>query len=116
MTHLPGPGEQMTSINANDRAIDPEEVSIYQQDAKCDVAPGMSLTAAAYRLQRTNVVANDPADPTRSILIDGQRIKGIELGLAGNITEAWSVMGGYAWQEGEIPNSALELPQLPEQT
>jgi catecholate siderophore receptor len=116
MTHLPRSGEQMTSLNANNRSLDPEEFRNYEVGAKWDVAPGLSLTAAAYRLQRTNVVAPDPNDPTRSILIDGQRIKGIELGLAGSITEAWSVMGGYAWQEGEIPNSDLELPQLPEQT
>lgn len=116
MTHLPRSGEQMTSLSASNRSLDPEEFRNYEIGAKWDVAPGLSLTAAAYRLERTNVAVTDPNDPTRSILIDGQRIKGIEIGLAGNITEAWSVMGGYAWQEGDIPNSNLELAQLPEQT
>ena len=53
----------------------------------------------------------------RSILVDGQRIKGVEIGLAGNITEAWSVMGGYAWQDGEMPGQlGANVPQLPEHT
>ena len=62
------------------------------------------------------VIASDPADPSRSILIDGQRIRGIELGAAGNITRNWSVMGGYAWQDGDMPGIDAELPQLPAQT
>lgn len=116
MTYLPRAGDQLSSLNANNRAFDPEEFRNTEIGAKWDVAPGLSLTAAAYRLERTNVIASDPNDATRSILVDGQRIKGVELGLAGNITEAWSVMGAYAWQEGEIPGSNLEPAQLPEQT
>ena len=116
MTHLPRSGEQMTSLSESNRAFDPEEFRNYEIGAKWEVVPGLSLTAAAYRLQRKNVIAPDPDDATRSILIDGQRIRGLEIGLAGNITEAWSVMGGYAWQEGDIPDSDLEPAQLPKQT
>ena len=116
LAYLPRSGEQMTSLTASNRAFDPEEFRNYELGAKWEVAPGLSLTAAAYRLQRTNVIAPDPADPARSILIDGQRIKGVEIGVAGNLTEAWSVMGGYAWQEGEIPGSDLAPAQLPKQT
>ena len=36
-------------------------------------------TAAVYRLDRGNVAVPDPADPTRSILVDAQRTKGVEL-------------------------------------
>jgi catecholate siderophore receptor len=116
LAHLPRSGEQMTSLTANNRAFDPEEFRNYELGAKWEVIPGLSLSAAAYRLQRKNVIAPDPSDPARSILIDGQRIDGLEIGLAGNITEAWSVMGGYAWQEGEIPGNDLEPAQLPERT
>ena len=36
------------------------------------------------------------------ILVDGQSTEGVELGIAGRITESWRVMGGYAYQDGEI--------------
>ena len=63
----------------------------------------------------------DPADPTRSLLVDGQRTRGVELSVGGNVTPAWSVVGAYAYQDGEITRSlsataqaGAALAQLPE--
>jgi len=53
-------------------------------------------------LDRTNVVISDPNDATRSILVDGQRTKGFELGVTGSPTPAWTVIGGYAIQHGRV--------------
>ena len=116
MAHLPRSGEQLSSLTATNQAFDPEEFRNREVGAKWDLAPELALTAAVYQLDRTNVIAPDPADPARSILIDGQRVEGVEFGIAGHITEDWSVMGGYAWQKGEIPGSTLELANLPRQT
>ena len=116
IAHLPRSGEQMSSLSASNKSFEPEQFRNRELGAKWEVAPGLALTAAAYRLERTNVIAPDPNNPTLSILIDGQTIDGVELGLAGNITEAWSVMGGYAWQDGDIPRSTAELPQLSART
>ena len=116
MAHLPRSGEQLSSLTATNKALDPEQFDNREIGAKWDLAPGLALTAAVYQLDRTNVIAPDPADPARSILIDGQRVEGLEVGIAGHITEGWSVMGGYAWQKGEIPDSKLELANLPRQT
>jgi len=46
----------------------------------------------------------DPTDPTgaRTILSDGQRTQGFELGLSGNITPAWSVSGGYSYTDAKF--------------
>ncbi|QNP41147.1 TonB-dependent receptor [Lysobacter solisilvae (ex Woo and Kim 2020)] len=116
IAYVPRAGDQLSSLTPTNKAFDPEEFRNYEIGAKWEVVRGLALTAAAYRLERTNVIAPDPSDPTQSILIDGQRVKGFELGLAGNITEAWSVMGAYAWQEGDIPDSLTKPAQLPEQT
>jgi catecholate siderophore receptor len=120
MTYLPRSGDQMSSLSPSNQAFDPEESRNQEIGAKWDVIPGMSLTAAVYRLDKKNVIATDPNDPTHSILTDGQRIDGVEIGLAGNITKAWSVMGGYAWQDGEVlltgPNRGHRPAQLPERT
>lgn len=119
LTHLPRSGEQMTSLSPGNRAFDPEKYKNYELGAKWDIKPELALTAAVYRLDRSNVIAPDPNDPTRSILVDGERTEGVEIGIAGRITDAWSVMGGYAWQDGEIlagSSRGNQPANLPEQT
>ncbi|HET8818010.1 MAG TPA: TonB-dependent siderophore receptor [Xanthomonadaceae bacterium] len=119
LTYLPRSGEQMSSLTPSNAAFDPEEYENHEVGAKWDIHPGLALTAAMYRLERSNVIAPDPDDATRSILVDGERIEGVEIGIAGRITDAWSVMGGYAWQDGEIlagANDGNRPANLPEQT
>jgi catecholate siderophore receptor len=111
LSYLPRAGEQLASLSLTNQALEPEQFTNYELGAKWDLAPGLSFTAAGYQLDRSNVVAPDPTDPSRSILVDGQRTKGIELGLGGNLTTAWSVMGGYAWQDGEITKSLSPTAQ-----
>ena len=60
-----------------------------------------------------------PDDPTASILVDAQRTKGLEVGSRLR-HRAWSVAGGYAYQDGEITRSisasaqaGAALAQLP---
>lgn len=71
--------------------------------AKWDIRPDLSLTATLYQLDRSNVIAPIPNDPLlRTMLVDGQRSRGAEIGLMGRITPQWSVMGGYAYTDAEI--------------
>ncbi len=53
----------------------------------------------------------DPADATRSILIDAQQTQGLEVGFNGNVTRLWSLAGGYAYQDGEITRSISPTAQ-----
>jgi catecholate siderophore receptor len=116
MTHVPRAGAQLTSLDATNEALDPEEFENFEVGAKWDIRDGLSLTAAVFQLDRTNVVIPDPADPTMSILVDGQRTEGFELGVSGRITGAWSIQGGYAYQDGELTEAlgGARLAQLPE--
>ena len=121
MTYLPRAGAQMTSLTATNEALDPEEYENYEIGAKWDLRPDLSLSAAVYRLDRTNVAIPDPLDPSLSILVDGQKTEGVELGISGQVTEAWSMFGGYAYQDGELTATAsatavdgATLAQLPE--
>jgi catecholate siderophore receptor len=120
LTYLPRAGEQLSSLSLTNQALDPEEYRNYEVGAKWDVVPSLSFTAALYRLDRGNVIVPDPTDPTVSLLVDAQRTKGLELGVNGNITRAWSVAGGYAYQDGEITRAisataqaGASLAQLP---
>jgi catecholate siderophore receptor len=123
LAYLPRAGEQLSSLQVSNQALDPEEFRNYELGAKWDVAPALSFTTAVYRLDRGNVAIADPVDPTLSILVDAQRTKGVEIGLSGTITRAWSIVGGYAWQDGEITRSisataqaGARLGQLPAHT
>ena len=101
-TYLPRSGEQLSSLSASNAALDPEEFDNYEVGAKWDVNPALSVTAAVYQLDRSNVVVPDPANPTMSILVDGQRSKGLEIGVSGQITPQWSVVGAYSYINAEI--------------
>jgi catecholate siderophore receptor len=104
-SYVPRAGEQLASLTPTNTALDPETFRNVEVGAKWETVSGLSLSAAVYRLNRGNVAGTDPADPTRSILVDAQRTTGLELELNGQITAAWSVLGGYAWQDGEITHA-----------
>lgn len=100
--YQPRAGEQLASLSASNATLAPETFRNRELGAKWDIRPDLAATVAVYRLDRGNVAITDPADATRLLLVDGQRTKGVELGLAGRVTDAWQLMGGYAWQAGEI--------------
>lgn len=101
---VPRAGEQLTSLSVSNSVFDPERFDNTELGVKWDVMPELSATAAVYRLDRTNVVVPGPVAGT-SILVDGQRTEGAELGLGGRIAKAWSVMGGYAYQDAKLTAS-----------
>ena len=120
---VPRAGEQLSSLTLTNRSLAPEKFSNYELGAKWDLHHDLAFTAAAYRLDRRNVAVSDPTDPTKSLLVDGQRGNGLELGLTGRLTRNWSVVGGYAYQDGTLRATqsatvvaGARLAQLPRHT
>ncbi len=107
IAYVPRAGEQLGSLNPRVAAFDPEEFTNMEIGAKWDIRPDLAFTAAVYKLDRTNVAINSPTatDPNAAILVDGQRTKGVELGLSGKVNPQWSVMGGYAYQDAKLANT-----------
>jgi len=101
-TFVPRAGEQLASLSATNAALDPEQWENVELGAKWDILPSLSLTGAIYQLERTNVAITDPLNSTQLILVDGQEVRGFELGISGDITDHWHVAGGYAFQDSEI--------------
>jgi len=102
MAYQPRAGEQLASLSASNASLDPETFRNREVGAKWDIRPQLQASLAVYRLDRGNVAITDPADATRMILVDGQTTEGVEIGIAGRLTDAWQLMGGYAYQDGEI--------------
>jgi catecholate siderophore receptor len=104
VAYLPRSGDQLSSLSATNASLAPEKFKNYELGVKWDLRANLSATAAVFRLDRANVVVLDPTDPTniRTILSNGQRVQGLELTLAGNITPAWSTTGGYAYTDAKF--------------
>jgi catecholate siderophore receptor len=104
LAYLPRAGDQLSSLSVTNAALEPEKFKNYEIGAKWELRRNLSATAALFRLDRANVIVLDPNDPTntRTMLSDGQRTEGFELTLAGNVTNAWSVVGGYAYTDAKF--------------
>jgi catecholate siderophore receptor len=105
LTYVPRAGDQLSSLSLSNQALEPEEFRNYEVGIKWDVTPALGATAAVYRLDRGNVAVPDAADPTRLVLVDAQRTKGFEVELNGAVTDAWTLIAGYAYQDGTITRS-----------
>jgi catecholate siderophore receptor len=124
LAYVPRAGDQLNALEVTNQALQPERFINLELGAKWDIRPNLSVTAAAYRLDRTNVAIPDPLNPVRLLLVNGQRSEGIELGVSGRVTSAWGIMGGYAYQDSRIRRAGAQedavagaiLAQVPRHT
>ncbi len=101
-TFLPRSGEQLSSLNLNNQALDPEAFENYEVGLKWDVNPGFTVTAALFQLDRSNIALPHPTIPGESILADGQRTRGLEVSAQGRITDRWSMVASWAHLDAEV--------------
>ena len=102
VSYLPSSGDQFSSLTTITQQVNPEKFTNYELGVMWDIGNRFSFTSALYRLERANTRATDPADPTRIIQTGLTRTNGLELGLSGSVTAAWSMAGGYAYQDATI--------------
>ena len=110
VSYLPSSGDQFSSLTSITQTLKPEKFSNYEFGAKWDINRTLSLTAAGYRLDRTNTRSTDPNDPTRIVQTGSQRTNGFELGLSGSITRNWKLLGGYAYQDAYVSSATTAAP------
>jgi catecholate siderophore receptor len=123
VAYVPRAGEQLSSLTLSNKALDPERFRQYEVGAKWEIRPDLAATAAVYRLDRRNIAVPDPANPSLSLLVDGQEASGLELECNGRLNRRWDVIAGYAYQRGEVTRSlsanalaGARLAQLPAHT
>jgi len=122
VSYLPSSGDQFSSLTTITQQVEPEKFSNYEIGAKWDVLPRLSLTTAGYRLNRTNTRSTDPNDPTRIVQTGSQRTNGYELGVNGQMAPAWSIAGGYAYQDAFVTSATTaaragaQIGQVPHHT
>lgn len=105
LSYAPRAGDQLLGFRNNENQpelFDPEKFINKEVGVKWDINRNLSFTAAAYLLERENLIASDPDVAGDTVLIDGQETMGLELSLAGNVTDKWSMIAAYTYQDGEI--------------
>lgn len=101
-----------TNIEVPSSSVDlePEKNDLYEIGTKINLLGGrLGFNAALFRVDKSNSSDIDPI--TGDIVyapIDGgeeRRVQGLELGLTGKVTDAWSVQLGYAYLDSEVLSS-----------
>jgi catecholate siderophore receptor len=107
LSYVPRAGDQLISLTATTKSLEPEKFINKELGAKYDITPQLSLTASVYQLERKNVAITDPLNTSQNIVIDGQETKGAELGITGKITDRWSMFGGYSYQDANFTKAMV---------
>ena len=102
VSHLPSSGDQFSSLTATTQTLEPERFRNYELGAKWDVRPRLAVTGALFRLDRSNSTAPDPTNPQRTVQTGAQRTTGFELGVTGDVTSGWQLVGGFSSQHARI--------------
>jgi catecholate siderophore receptor len=102
VSYLPSAGDQFSSLTDVTQALKPEKFANVEAGAKWDVSDRVALTAAAYRLDRSNTRAPNPSDPSMTVQTGSQRSTGYEVGITGNMTGSWGIAGGFSRQRAVI--------------
>ena len=100
------PSGEMFAVNAGNADLEPEKTTNYELGAKWDLLDSkLSVTAAIFRLERTNMRTPDPVTPGLTILAGEQRTDGFEATLSGQLSDKWQIYAGYAFLDAEIVKS-----------
>ncbi|WP_053144878.1 TonB-dependent siderophore receptor [Pseudomonas sp. P97.38] len=100
----------------------PEEGKSYEMGVKWEALDRqLSVDAAVYQIEKRNVLTTDPLDSTFSVAAGEVRSRGFDLNVAGNLTPAWRVIGGYAYVDAEVTKdtsipSGTRLLNVPKNT
>ncbi len=82
---------------------DTVELHNYEAGVKWDFFGGrLSTTAAIFQTEKHKVAYLDEADPANPDIVYGkQLVRGIEFGVAGKVTDRWSLFGGLTLMDSE---------------
>ena len=85
--------------------LEPEDSESFELGAKANVFHDtLALSAAAFKTTRKN--AQIQIDANTYAQVGEVEVKGIELGVSGNVTPKWQVFGGYTYMDSELVRGA----------
>lgn len=106
---IDGNGVSYGGLAGATASLDPEENRSFELGAKWTPGDGhLLLTAALFRINKTNARVNDPVTGGVQILAGEQRSQGFELGASGNLTSRWQLFGGYTFLDAEVMETVVD--------
>lgn len=116
---LPQAGDQFLLISPGDESFEPEKFTNYEVGVKWAPLEKVLVTAATFRLDRTNTTAPDPGNTGLVVQTGESRVEGFEVSAVGSITDFWQANLGYTYLDGELRTASdfgtagARLQQLP---
>jgi catecholate siderophore receptor len=102
-------GDDYGGLTARAQVYAPEKNTAVELGTKWELFDrNLLVTAAAFQTTKANAREVVGAGPSAQLLDTGEyRVRGIELGFAGNVTSALSLYGGAAFMNSEITKSSV---------
>jgi catecholate siderophore receptor len=91
-------------INSADPSLEPQRATNIELGTKWDLLDArVAATAALFKsINRNDLQRPDPSDPDNIIQYGRREVRGVELGLVGQITPAWQLSAGLTRQDTEV--------------
>ncbi|MGD1936995.1 MAG: TonB-dependent siderophore receptor [Cyanophyceae cyanobacterium] len=90
--------------------IEPERGTQYEVGVRAELGD-VVINLAAYDITNTNLVRADPDNPNFSIPVGEVRSRGIELDVAGEISDGWNVIGSLFFNDAFISEGDDNNPE-----
>ena len=89
------------------RDLKPEDSEIWEAGAKVAIPnTRLAVTASLFNVTKDNALQTDPATGfLQAQSGERQQVKGIELGVSGKVTDAWTISAGYTYLDAKIKES-----------
>jgi len=105
------PSAEALSLSLATAPLPPVENITYEIGTKWELIDGaLSVNGSLFRTEQINVREPDPTNPLFNIIAGNAVAKGGELLVAGNITDRWQILAGYAYTFAEITESPTVGP------
>lgn len=99
-------GGSYSGLDARNVNFAPEENTAFEIGTKWEVN-GLSWTAALYQTTKENAIETSGRGPSATASDTGKyRIRGLELGVSGNVTDKLSLYGSANWMQSKVLQSA----------
>ncbi|WP_431483567.1 TonB-dependent siderophore receptor [Pseudomonas solani] len=91
------------AISSRGTVFKPEKGVGYESGVKLDLFEGrLGATAALFHIEKENVLTADPNDPSQNIAAGKARSQGLDVQVAGQLSDAFRLIGAYAYIDAEV--------------
>jgi len=102
------PSSEFLTLAGGQQNLQPTTNQNYEFGGKIDLLESrLSLTGALFEVIQNNAIETVNSAAGLYAQIGKTRVKGGEVGIAGKVTDAWSIFGGYTYMDSRVLSSAV---------